>query len=247
MERQRFPSKAGLLVLLLGIPTQVVWASEPLIDQVIVQLKPNVGAASTRPQAMTTTLMQALAAKTASNLRYKRAMANNKHVLKLPRPMTATEAQAYAKTLAQQADVALAEPDYVMYPTATPNDPHYAWQWGLQSVADYAGAANLPLAWDLTTGANSITVAVLDTGILSNHPDLTSRLVAGYDFVSDPTNRDGDGIDNDPSDPGDWTVDDQGTLNEPSSWHGSHVAGVIGAMANNSTGVGKLVFNLYEY
>ena len=79
MELKQFPLKAGLITLLVGIPTHLVWAEEPLIDQVIVQLKPKIGAASNRPQAMTTAIMQALSAKTASNLNYQRPMATNKH------------------------------------------------------------------------------------------------------------------------------------------------------------------------
>jgi serine protease len=77
-----------------------------------------------------------------------------------------------------------------------------------------------------------VIVAVVDTGILSRHPDLSGQLVAGYDFVRDFTSAgDGDGIDPDPEDPGNRS--DPGA----SSYHGTHVAGTIAAAGDNGTGV----------
>ncbi len=97
---------------------------------------------------------------------------------------------------------------------------------------------NLPEAWDITTGSDEITVAVLDSGILSGHPDLGARLTDGYDFVSQIDNaNDGDGRDPDPEDPGD---DPEG---ESSSFHGTHVAGTVGAATNNDLGVAGVTWN----
>lgn len=83
-----------------------------------------------------------------------------------------------------------------------------------------------------------MTVAVIDSGI-TQHPDLAGKILPGYDFISDGRIAgDGDGRDNDPSDEGDWTLAGQcGPRARDSSWHGSHVAGVIGAATNNGMGI----------
>jgi serine protease len=82
-------------------------------------------------------------------------------------------------------------------------------------------------AWKITKGSPSIVVAVLDTGI-TNHPDLDENIVSGYDFIYDSTNsRDGNGWDANPADPGDY----DGVT--PSSWHGTHVSGIIAAASND--------------
>ena len=104
-----------------------------------------------------------------------------------------------------------------------PQDAYYAKQWHLWSEH----GINAPGAWAVTTGSKNVVVAVLDTGI-TKHPDLDSQVVAGYDFVSSAASaRDGDGWDSDPTDMGDYSGA------ESSSWHGTHVAGIIAAAANN--------------
>jgi serine protease len=141
------------------------------------------------------------------------------------------------------------EPDLILHPTVSPNDARWADQWDMSDAG--AGAADYsvhaPDAWALTTGSAAITVAVLDTGITS-HADLAGRTVAGYDFVSDVAfANDGDGRDANPADPGDWITTAEaasgyfkGCIVESSSWHGTHVAGTIGAAGNNSVGVAGL-------
>jgi len=95
----------------------------------------------------------------------------------------------------------------------------------------------LPQAWDLTTGTNAI-VAVVDTGVALGHPDLQGQLTDGYDFISDPINAgDGDGIDNNPDDPGDHSNPDGS-----SSFHGTHVSGTVAAATNNGVGVAGVAF-----
>ena len=105
-----------------------------------------------------------------------------------------------------------------------PNDPFYDLQWHYDLI-------RMPQAWATTTGSSAVVVAVIDTGSRA-HPDLNANTIAGFDFISDPANAaDGDGIDADPTDPGDTN----GIA--PSSFHGTHVAGTIGAVSNNGIGV----------
>jgi serine protease len=109
------------------------------------------------------------------------------------------------------------------------NDPDFSKQWYLKSSNSFS--TNAEGAWATETGHPSVIVAVLDTGITS-HPDIpTSRLVAGYDMVSNATDAyDGNGRDSDPTDPGDYYQNDN------SSWHGTHVSGIIAA-ADNEQGI----------
>lgn len=165
----------------------------------------------------------------AVNLTYLRQMSGNSHVVRVPQKLRNLDASALAKLLALSPSVASAEPDRRMYHQLLPNDPMYAQQW---HYYESAGGINLPPAWDITTGSGSIVVAVLDTGIRP-HADLAGRVLPGYDFITDvATANDGNGRDADPSDPGDY-----GCAGSNSSWHGTHVAGTIGAASNNSSGL----------
>ncbi len=122
-------------------------------------------------------------------------------------------------------------------------------------------------AWGITTGSSGLVIADVDSGVRFDHPDLLragfgGRLLPGYDFVGqdyDPTNgaalgtfliaNDGDGWDPDPSDPGDWidATDLQNALfasdtAAPSSWHGTRVVGVFGAITNNDVGIAGMTW-----
>ena len=102
------------------------------------------------------------------------------------------------KQLRLRSDVDFAEPNYKVTAQLVPNDPYYPLQWNYPQL-------NLPQAWELTTGtpaSGTVIVAVVDNGIVLNHQDLTGKLIGGYDFIRNTdTSQDGDGIDNDPSDP----------------------------------------------
>lgn len=133
------------------------------------------------------------------------------------------------KSLAHSKNVKTVSLNYLRKPMRVPSDPLYSYQWHYPSM-------NLPQAWDITTGtpaSGSVVVAVIDTGIISSHPDLKNKLVPGYDFIRDDDNsRDAEpGIDSNPEDPGD------STKLGASSWHGTHVAGTIAAESNNGIGV----------
>ncbi len=106
--------------------------------------------------------------------------------------------------------VEIAEPNYIYHATATTNDPMLGQLWGHAKVGAQA-------AWDQSQGQD-VLVAVIDTGVDYNHPDLQGRVVKGPDLA---------GNDSDP-------MDDQG--------HGTHVAGTIAATANNNAGIAGIAY-----
>ncbi len=128
------------------------------------------------------------------------------------------------KQLSRQSGIAEASPNYILQEQRVPNDTNYRYQWNHPLI-------KLPQAWDTTVGSPSVIVAVIDSGVLLDHPDLQGNLIQGYDFIKDITiSLDGDGIDPDPTDPG-------SELNRDSSFHGSHVAGTVAASTDNNKGV----------
>lgn len=130
----------------------------------------------------------------------------------------------HAKTLRARDDIKSADPNVLLQPLVTPNDPSYSAQWQYPLI-------RLPQAWDIVAGAADVVVAIVDTGVALAHPDLSGQITPGYDFIRDPENaNDGDGIDNNPDDPGDKNP-------RGSTYHGTHVAGIIAAATNNQQGV----------
>ncbi|QDL53499.1 S8 family serine peptidase [Rhodoferax aquaticus] len=177
-------------------------------------------------------------------LSHLKAINRNSHVLVSSTALSRHELRALAHTLAQDAAVEYAEIDEPVYPTFLPNDSSYvSRQWNLKSPAAELAGTNMPNAWGRSHNGTGVTVAVLDTGYRP-HAELNTNLVPGYDFVSGDlsgspffTANDGDGRDTDPADPGDWNTNPTQCTTGNSSWHGTRVAGIIGAQGNNNAGI----------
>lgn len=103
-------------------------------------------------------------------------------------------------------DVEYAEPDYIRHSSVIPNDPYYQKQWGLADMS-------APEAWSINSGSSSVIIAIIDSGVNSNHPDLAPNTSAGWDFINDRSGA----------------MDMFG--------HGTAVAGIAAGRGNNGTGI----------
>ena len=163
--------------------------------------------------------------------------------------------------------------DPLFVPSATASGQWYMLTPSTATPTSDAAATDAVSAWTITQGSSGTVIADIDSGIRFDHPDLLragfgGRLLPGYDFVGQDLNaansaplgtylvaNDGDGWDPDPSDPGDW-IDSADLMNtavfpskncsvENSSWHGTRVMGVLGALTNNDIGIAGMTWNPY--
>ncbi|MHB8472630.1 MAG: S8 family serine peptidase [Gammaproteobacteria bacterium] len=233
------------------VPRAVMTPEATAEQRIIVKLRRS-DAAAANPATDGTA---ALAQRTQLLLRYSRRIAGRLHVMRV---VPATAGESVRTTLARlRADPAVeyAEADQRRYAHALADDPLFLGppgQWYLKNAGATPSAVDTVTAWDTTKGSTGIVIADLDTGVRFDHPDLLragagGRLLPGYDFISDLfTANDGDGRDADASDPGDWVSSSEARSGCPasdSSWHGTRVAGILGAITNNNTGVAGATWN----
>lgn len=173
-----------------ALPFRTQAQANATVDSVIVQLKPNAVLSMALPAGKS---------------------------MQLPRttvhPLNGEDVNAVLERLRRDPAVALAVPNRRLYALATVNDAMYGQLWGFQK-------AQVPQAWERTTGKADVIVAVVDSGVDDTHPDLKNgQIIRGPDLV------DGDDV----------PQDEFG--------HGTHVAGTIAATANNGTGVAGMAYN----
>jgi len=156
--------------------------------------------------------------------------------MRLPEGVSVEKAVEYYKS---DPDVEYAEPNYIVHIDAVPDDMYFNNLWGLQNTGQTGGTADADIdaseAWDLTTGSADVVIAVVDTGVAYDHPDLSGNIWSNAGETSCA-----DGIDND----GNGYIDDcrgwdfVGNDNDPTDYngHGTHVAGTIAAAGNNGNG-----------
>ncbi|MFB7391138.1 S8 family serine peptidase [Streptomyces sp. NPDC056191] len=212
------------------------------VEKVIVTYKSKAAEAGSNTAAKSDTAEKA--AKTGEKLSFERRLAGGGALVDLGDSATKQDVTEVMAAFRADPSVASVEPDIRAYAMAvTPNDTDYTKQWDL---FEPTGGMNVPAAWDKTTGSG-VTVAVIDTGYAA-HSDLATNVVSGYDFISTSADaRDGNGRDADAKDEGDWNATDNecgtGSKASNSSWHGTHVAGTIGAVTNNTKGIAGIAYN----
>jgi serine protease len=259
-------------LLVLGLASFAHYASaatqEP-VDRVIIKWR-------TAPSDFESEARETrhIAERTGQVISQSRRIGGRLSVLQLDHARSGQELASTLSALRADPNIELVEPDRRVHAHAfAPSDPLFGGQWYLQGAQPAAIRADS--AWDVTHGGASaatstVVVAVLDTGVRFEHPDLrrtsdaNGKLLSGYDFVSGDTNtlfataNDGNGWDNDPSDPGDYlTATDlanapfkgkdcvpAGATHSDSTWHGTRTSGMIAADTNNALGIAGTGFNV---
>lgn len=205
MKRLRHLLALGATLLLIAslIPP-ASGANEPTLPAHVegrVLLKPKVGVAQAAIDALTK----------AQGLAFVEQLLDNETLVFEAK---GKKTQALLAAMEKSGLFALAEPDYVATINWTPNDPSFGSQWGPKKVSAQT-------AWDVTKGSSSVIIAVVDTGVDLDHPDLASKVLTGNDW---------DFVNNDST-----AQDDNG--------HGTHVAGIAAAATNNATGIAGMCPN----
>ena len=196
-----------------------------------------------------------LAARAGLSLGAQRQIAGQMYSIQVASP-AGESAMATLARLRADSSVAYADLDQRRYPQAAPANSLYGGQWYLQPPsASNPAAIDAQTAWDTTTGSTSLVIADIDTGVRADHPNLSARLLSGYCFISDSFTANTAGTSYACPGPGAWDPGDIITSSDISShpsecgsgssaaspayssWHGTRVAGVLGADESYGAGI----------
>ncbi|MHA2611939.1 MAG: S8 family peptidase [bacterium JZ-2024 1] len=193
-------------------PTGITLPVEPYLpDEILVKFKEGV------PASLQQEILQRLGALPVEKISQLATLR-----VKIP----SGQVESFVRRFQELAEVEYAEPNYTRQAMVIPNDTYFNLQWGFHNTGQSsscfaAGTVDAdidgPEAWDISAGSADVKIAVLDTGIQSNHPDLSGKVVLAKSFVGGNAN-DGHG-------------------------HGTHVAGIASALSNNSRGVAGTCWN----
>ena len=219
----------GLTILTIGLPGATEAAPAASLaqapfraDMVLVGFKTGVS-----PAGIRTTL-------TGSSGTHVRTLGDGTHVVRVPHGQVLSA----VKSLKANRNVRYAEPDFIQTASATPDDPAFGLQWGYQNTGQTVnGITGTPgddehvaPAWDVTTGTRSVVVAEVDSGVQYTHPDLAANIWSNPGGVGGcAAGTHGYNVISATCDPMDDDASYQG--------HGTHVAGIIGAVGNNGVGI----------
>ncbi|SFQ80210.1 S8 family serine peptidase [Hymenobacter arizonensis] len=182
-------------------------------DQFIVKLKPSTS----------TSGLHQLLAQTGTAIDHQSDFDAKTYYLKVDKKKG--DAMTLANRFHESGLFEYSEPNFVLFIEKTTNDPFYAQQYALNNTGQMGGFNDADMdvaeAWGITTGDNTIRIAVLDDGVELNHPDLRSNLLAGFDATG------------------------QGTGGAPTQndSHGTACAGIVGAQANNGIGIAGVAYS----
>ena len=205
MKRTTISLVVVISLLFLALPINVISASPPddpppvsdsSSEYILVKFKPGAGGSET---AEIHRQLGGKVKKTIPDI--------GVQVVTVPKGQAKEKAKAYSS----KAKVAYAEPDFVTEALGSPDDALFGNQWNMVKV-------QAPQAWEVTTGSSSINIAILDTGVDQDHPDLASKIISNVNFSGSNTTDDIHG-------------------------HGTHVAGIAAASTNNGLGVAGLGYD----
>jgi serine protease len=203
----------------------------------------SLGLPTVSPERHAMTATAAFGKQRGITMRHQRSLSMNAELLTTSKKLDRIDAERLMRKIAEDPEVAYVEPNILLNTAYEASDPHYPNQYGLRNGP---GGINANIAWNFGYHGNGKIIAVIDTGV-TPHPDLNVNIINGWDFITNAQNaNDGDGRDNNATDPGNWTNVGTCYQNAPardSDWHGTHVAGIISAVADNGIGIAGVAFN----
>ncbi len=269
--RRAYVACSGILVLVFGVFYSMsgnagIGTNERVgATNLIVSFKSDIQNKIATDKASATDITSQLSNRMKVSLQYIRLMSGGSHVMSIPNKDTSEESIKQAiQNLMNDPQIKSVELDAIVRPLKIASDYFYPEQWPLHESTLVPAGLNMPNAWNTTTGSEDIVVAVIDTGILPNHVDLQGRILPGYDFIrefflgNDPLKEefpsyltyfrtnDGDGRDDNASDPGDWIdIDDIWAMSsvgvdcyyQDSSFHGTGIASIIAGNSEHGDGI----------